>query len=125
MAKRSELITAGMAAPTASAVGGTVVTGLVADTGSAQAGAELLTGVVNVVGTVGTIGDSLLLPVASTGDEIWVRNNAANSADVFPQVGGAINGGSANAALAVAGAKTAIFKCISGSAGNWIAVVTA
>lgn len=123
MSLKKDLVAVGFFANQADAVLGAVETGITADTGSAQADSYPITKAVSVVSTVGTIGDSLILPVASAGDELWVRNNGANSADVFPQSGGAINGGSANAALAVAASKTVIFKNIGGA--NWIAVTTA
>lgn len=118
MALKKELVAAGLFGNAASAVGGSVVTGIVADTGSAQAGATLLTGAINVLGTVGTAGDSVLLPFAEKGDLIIVRNNTATSADVFPQLGGTINGGSANAAVAVGATTGTLFVCIGGL--DWI-----
>lgn len=123
MATKKELVAGGMANPTAVALLGSVTTGITANTGSTQATGTLLTSVVNVVATCANAGDALLLPPASKGDEIWVRNNGAASADVFPQVGGAINGGSANAAFAVANTKTAVFKCLGGL--DWIVALSA
>lgn len=94
MALKSELVSVGFFANQAdAAIGGSVETGITADTGSAQADSYQLTKTMSVIATCATAGDSVILPkAASTGDEIWVRNNGANSADVFPQVGGAING---------------------------------
>ena len=119
MALTKELIGAGVFINEARAIGGSVVTGITANVGSTQATGTLLTGVVNVVATCANAGDALLLPVASAGDEIWVANQGAASADVFPQVGGAINGGSADAAFAVANATVVVFKCVGGT--NWVA----
>lgn len=123
MSKKSELIAGGMAAPTASALGGSVVTGLTALAAGGQAGATPLTGTVNVVAVCATSADSCMLPVGDAGDEIVVRNNGAAPCAVFPQVGGAINGGSANAAFTVTNAKAARFTCLGGL--NWVAMLSA
>lgn len=123
MSLKKELIAGGMANSTAVAVGGSVVSGLTAFATGGQAGATPLPAAANVIGTCATAGDSALLPVADAGDEIWVRNNGAASCNVFPRSGGAINGGSADAAFAVAASKTAVFKCL--GSGNWLASLTA
>ncbi len=123
MALRKELIKAGPANTAADAVGGSATTGLTALAGGGQTGATALTGAINVIATCATLNDSALLPEGELGDEIWVRNNGAASCNVFPRVGGAINGAAANAAFAVGASKTALFKNIDGT--NWIAVLTA
>lgn len=87
------------------------VDGLTADDGSAQEGATPLTAAINVIGTVGSGGDSVLLPKAKKGMCIIVRNAAANSADVFPSSGDKIDGGSGDAAKALAGGTGAMFFC--------------
>lgn len=121
--RKATLIANGFANPQATAVLGGVTSGLTAYATGGQANATALANSINVISTCATIGDSVKLPVADIGDELWVRNNGAASCDVFPQTGGAINGGSANAAMAVANSKTAIFKSL--GSGNWIAVLTA
>ena len=64
------------------------VTGLTADTGSAQAGATPLTAAINVVTTVATAGDSVLLPPALKDMMVIVINAAAlkqvPSCEYFP-----------------------------------------
>lgn len=80
-------------------------TAVTASTDSAQASQgdsdEITTGTV-VVATVGTSGDSLTLPYgAPAGARVTVKNQSATPMDVFPPLGDTINGGSANAALAI------------------------
>lgn len=91
--------------------------------GANSASTPLLSATMNVISTCATLNDSVKLPIADAGDELWVRNNGAAGAAVFPQSGGKINNGTADAALAVANAKTALFKCLDGL--NWVAVITA
>ncbi len=98
----------------------TVKTGITALAGGGQTGATPLAGQFNVIATVATAADSVLLPqIPQDGSSvaIWVKNNGANSANVFPQVGDTINALSANAALAVAATAKQIFVSVSGS--NW------
>lgn len=123
MSLKKDLVSVGFFTNQADAIGGGVATGITANVGSSQATGTALTQAVNVVATCAIAGDALLLPRASAGDELWVRNNGAASADVFPQVGGKINNAAADAAFAVAASKTAVFKCIGGV--DWIAVLTA
>jgi hypothetical protein len=65
---------------------------------------------VNRFTTVATIADSSILPKQLIpGAEITVINAGAASMNVFPDSGSTINGGGANAAVAVAAGKTATF----------------
>ena len=80
--------------------------------GGGQASATLLTGALNRVTTVATAADSVMLPVAKAGLKIVVKNTAANSLNVFPSLGDAINALSANAAFALATVKSAEFYCM-------------
>lgn len=100
-----------------------VQNGVTAATGSTQATGVLVTASITRVTTVGTIGDALTLPKAVPGMSLVVINAGANSMDVFPAVGDAINALSADAALAVAANKTVLLVCAVG--GIWNAVVTA
>lgn len=98
--------------------------GVTASTGSTQATGVLVTTAVTRVTTVGTAGDALTLPKAVPGMSLVVINAAAaNSMDVFPAVGDAINALTTDAALAVAANKTVLLVCA--VAGIWNAVVTA
>jgi hypothetical protein len=103
--------------------------GMTAHAGGTQAGAIADAGaqvnaVLNRVTTVGTAADSVVLPQAQQGLEITVSNAAAaNSMNVFPNTGDAINALAANAAFAVAANKTATFVCT--NTGQWHAILTA
>jgi len=98
---------------------------ITATAGGGQANAFQLSNHINRVTTVGTAADSVKLPYAVVGtDPIYVTNAAAaNSMNVFPSSGDAINALSANTAFAVAANKTAIFICAVN--GTWNAVLTA
>jgi len=90
-----------------------IKTGLTATAGGGQTSALALTATVNVVSTVASAGDSVKLPVAYKGAEILIKNTAAsNSMDVFPQTGGTIDGGSANAAKAQEAGTGRRFICV-------------
>lgn len=97
-----------------------VASGLTANAGATQATGTLLTGEVNIVATVAAAGNSLLLPALNAnniGLTMTVRNNGANSTNVFPAVGQTINALAANTAIAVASAATLNFVGVSAS--NW------
>jgi hypothetical protein len=102
-----------------------VRSGITALAGGGQAGtAHVLTERFNRVTTVGTAADSVKLPPAIPGTDLFVVNAAAaNSMNVFPQTGQYINALAVNTALAVAANKTVHFVCI--TAGTWNAIVTA
>jgi len=111
--------------------------GLTATAGGGQSNALLLTNALNVVTTVATAADSVLLPPCVSGlgpntlgygntdgmSVVVVNAAAANSMNVFPQTGQSINALSANTALAVAAGKNATFFCAAG--GIWYADVSA
>ena len=92
---------------------GGATTGITAYAGGGAANATVLTTKVNVVATCATAADSVKLPLAPQLSDVVVRNNGAASCNVFPPSGGAINGGSADAAFAVANGKTATFTVVS------------
>jgi hypothetical protein len=82
--------------------------GLTADPSSVQGGGVILCSY-NVYSTVATIGDAATLPAAfKVGTKVWVKNDAANSMDVFPASGDDAGGG-VDTAVAVAGGATALF----------------
>lgn len=95
---------------------------LTAKAGGGQAGATLLGNLFRIA-VCATGGDSCLLPSAVPGATLEGYNAGAASANVFPQVGDAINSGGANAAFAVATTKGARFTCT--VAGTWNAVLSA
>ena len=97
---------------------------LTALSGGGQTGATLLPRILNEVTTVAADNDSVILPVSVAGMIVYVANaSASHSMNVFPASGEKINGGSANAAFAVASAKRAAFFCV--VAGNWYSMLTA
>lgn len=98
--------------------------GLTATAGGAQAGFDLSNYHGSRFTTVATAADSAQLPAAKPGRMRVVKNAAAaNSMNVFPQTGEAINAGAANAAFAIAANKMAIFFCF--VAGTWDVVLSA
>lgn len=93
--------------------------GVTAHAGGGQANGVLITANVVNVTTVATAADSLRLPPAISGVDIVVHNSAAlNSMNVFPATGETINGGAANAALAIGAGKSTTFTCLTN--GAWI-----
>lgn len=103
---------------------GTAQNGITAFAGGGQASAVLLTQKYNRVTTVGTAADSVKLPPALPGLEQFVVNAAAaNSMNVFPSTGDAINALAANAAFAMAANTRAVFFCA--VAGTWNCILSA
>jgi hypothetical protein len=97
------------------------VNGLTAFSGGGQGSALLVPAQFNRVTTVGAANDSVKLPPAVAGVQITIANAAAaNSMNVFPATGEAINALGANAAYALAANKTANFYCM--VAGQWHAI---
>lgn len=85
---------------------------ITARAGGGQALATALTATYNRVTTVATAADSVLLPAAVAGTRVVVFNAAAaNSMNVFPATGAAINALAANTAFAVAAGRGAEFVC--------------
>lgn len=97
---------------------------LTAKAGGGQGGGPTIQSSIVRVTTVATAADSITLPASTAGMQMTVINAAAaNSMNVFPATGDAINAGAANAAIAVAAGKTMIFFCA--VAGTWNTVLTA
>lgn len=95
---------------------------------SAGAATAILAGSGHVVVTSGGNNDGVILPATSAprdlGIEIVVTNTHASDAlKIYPETGGTINGGAANAALSLAGAKTATLRLT--AAATWWAQVGA
>ena len=97
--------------------------GLTAHAGGGQGSALQIATMISRFTTVATTADSSILPVGVAGMTITVINAGANSMNVFPDSGSTINGGSANAAYALAAGKTAVF--FTTLAGAWHAMVSA
>lgn len=98
--------------------------GLVALAGGGQTGATPLRHqAFNRVVTVATTADSVLLPTAINGRKLECVNSGANSMNMYPQAGEAINALSANAAFAVAAGK--VFTAFCPVDGTWFINLTA
>lgn len=79
--------------------------------GTAQSGSAALTGAINIVTT--SVGQTAVqLPSKHpVGSPLVIRVTSATAALVFPQTGGSINGGSANASFSVAQNKPVVAFC--------------
>jgi hypothetical protein len=98
--------------------------GVTAFAGGGQAGGVLINDMTTRITTVGSAADSVRLPVAVPGLILTVINAAAaNSMNLFPATGEAINAGAANAAFAVAAGKAVL--CIATAAKQWHTILTA
>ena len=101
------LTTSGVVAATGNVSGGNLVatsyhirsitTGITA-AGSTQGTATALTKEINVVSTVSSGANGVVLPTAVAGIVLIVNNTSANTLNVYPATGGAVNSGSTNAA---------------------------
>ena len=74
-----------------------ITTGITA-AGSTQGTATALTKEINVVSTVSSGANGVVLPTAVAGIVLIVNNTSANTLNVYPATGGAVNSGSTNAA---------------------------
>ena len=94
-----------------------------AGTTQTQAGATQLAGFINYV-TTGTAGDGVRLPAGiAAGDVVYIVNSSNASLNVYPNTGGAINNGSANAAKALAANMSGTYISLGNE--NWGAVLSA
>ena len=100
-----------------------VLNGITATAAGRQVDGAPLTAYINRVTTVATTGDSVLLPPAIAGSQVIVINAGANNMDVYPGVGDAINGGSANSPIVQNAGKTNAYYCAVN--GQWNALISA
>jgi len=91
--------------------------GVTAVAGGGQSAKPTVSATVTRVTTVATTADSVTLPAAAPGLRYKVINKGANSLNVFPLSGDAINALGANTAFALAATKSVEF--ISAAAGIW------
>lgn len=98
---------------------------ITAHAGGGQAAATQLTTSLNRVATVATAADSAALPKAIKGSAVIVRNDGANSLNLYAKNGSGdtINGASTTTAYALAAGKTAMFFCI--TAGQFFGLLSA
>lgn len=92
-------------------------TAITAFAGGGQTDATALTPGFNEITTVAIAGDSVKLPAATASKIVIVKNDTANSADVFPATGDTINDGSANTAIPIAPGATLVFYGVNTT--NW------
>ena len=96
---------------------------LTAKAGGAQLSGPTINRMLNRVTTVATAGDAITLPASARGLSITVVNAGANSMNVFPFTGDAVNALGANTAFALAAGKTATFYCT--AVGQWHSILSA
>lgn len=105
-----------------------VTNAITAFAGGGQASGTLLNSAYNRVTVVATAADSVKLPfcgansapngaVLGPGTQVWVVNTSANSLNVFPNTGDAVNALAVNTAIAVATVTGKVFTCA--VAGTW------
>ena len=111
----------GMPGPLANRLGNTPAT--VAGVGTAQTGGATLQTTATLATTSSGQTAFVLPSGASLGRPFWFFNSSATTALVYPPSGGAIQGGSTDAAFSVAQNKTVIFMRLSSTA--WCANLTA
>jgi hypothetical protein len=128
MTTAKEIMGGGFSAGQAAALGGGFNTPGVAATGSVQGNAAVLplTALQIVTGADGTKG--VILPAATTGDEILIFNNSASTLNVYPPTGAAIavvgtGLGTANTAFSHLTFKYVQYNCASST--QWFAMTSA
>lgn len=98
---------------TALAGGGAgVQTGITAFATGGQASATALTGTYCNVTVCATAGDSVKLPTAAAGTEVWVRNSGAATLAVFPFASDSINALAINLSVDIPPLSEVLFKAI-------------
>lgn len=97
------------------AIGGQGTTGITAAGTSSQANATALNTGNNMIGTAAA-NSGVRLPAGMPGDEVWVYNGGANTVNVYPPTGAAINSGAANAAFTLATTVSGGFKFVTSTA---------
>jgi hypothetical protein len=106
-----DLIGIGVPPVMAQGIGGQGATGLVA-AGSTQGTALALVASNNVIATA-ALSTGVILPAVQAGEEVWVYNAGANTVNVYPPLGAAINSGATNAAFTLATTVSGQFKFVS------------
>ena len=85
--------------------------------GTVQANATLLTNNINIVSTV-NVNSGVILPIAVAGYRIIIRNNAANTLNVYPNIDATINSGSINIPVTLTSAAAVEYFCSTSAASN-------
>ena len=112
MATADKIMKAGVPAVTARAIVGDVELAVTATGSSSQANSYAIRAV-HTQGTAGAGNTGYRLPAANRGDTFTIANwSTGNTHIIYPPVGGVLNGGSANAGLNLATAKSALCVCL-------------
>jgi len=111
----------GMSGETARAVAGTVDSGVTATGSSSQDDSYAIKAAKTYVSGGGATTGVRLPSDAQIGDEFLIGNGSGSNLLVYPPSGGAINGGSADAAKTVSDGKGIVIARV--DATNWIATV--
>jgi hypothetical protein len=85
--------------------------------GTVQANATVLTNNINIVSTV-DVNSGVILPIAVAGYRIIIRNNSANTLNVYPNTGANINSGSINIPVTLTSAAAVEYFCSTSAASN-------
>jgi len=121
MARIEEMTGVGVQPEQARVIAGTVDTDVTATGDSSQDDSYLISAALTYV-TGGGATTGVRLPAdAQVSDSFTIGNGSGSNLLVYPPTGGAINGGSANAAKTVSNGKGILIKRV--DATNWIAVV--
>jgi len=115
------LIGLGISPEVANRMGNTVAT--YAGSGTAQNGPTTVTTNVALLTTAGSQTAVTLSTKFAIGDTVFVANTSSTTGLVFPQTGGAIDGGSANASVSVAQNKSRLLLKVSST--DWRSVAGA
>ena len=83
---------------------------ITAHAGGGQASATALVAMQNILTTVATAGDSVVLPAGASGLQVSIINNGAASANVFCPTGGSMNG-TGNGSSALANGTVGLYFC--------------
>ena len=123
MATAIDIMRGGVPAGTAKAINGQANTSITAGTTQTQAGATTLTASVNVITTVTTTGDGVVLSNTEIGDSYEILNLGANACAVYPPVGGRINQLATNGAFTLGSNTATIIQKF--TATRWMAFLSA
>lgn len=110
MARVATLVGAHLTPLAAQAIVGFVDSGVTATGSNSQTGSYAIQHT-NTFVTTAPANSGVLLPPASPGDKFFISNLGASTMHIYPPVGGALNGGSANAAYDIATLIGALCVC--------------
>lgn len=100
-----------------------VLNSVTALAGGGKTGATPLTAAINRISVCATAADSVLLPPALKGIDVFVQNDGVASAQVFGQGTDTINAVATATGVAQAAAKAALYVCYAD--GAWVRLLSA